>query len=65
MVSYTTRLAGRNTRDIDLTSEEAAAMLDRGFRFADFTPEVQRYRISRPYEVILVRDLDQLTIRQE
>ena len=65
MVSYTTRLAGRNTRDINLTPAEAEAMLEKGFRFADFTPEAERYRISRPYEVILVRDLDQLTIRQE
>jgi hypothetical protein len=65
MVSHTTRLSGRKARDLQLTAAEAQAMLEKGFRFAEFEPEHGRCRVSMPYEVIVIRDRDELIIRQE
>ena len=42
MLSYTTKLAGRKTRDLKLTPAEAEAMWDKGFRFAEYEPEQGR-----------------------
>jgi hypothetical protein len=36
-----------------------------GFKFAEFEPEYGRYRLSRPYELVIIRDTNTLTIRQE
>lgn len=65
MLSYTTKLAGRKTRDLKLTPAEAEAMWDKGFRFAEYEPEQGRCRISMPFEMIILPDRDELTIRQE
>jgi hypothetical protein len=65
MLSHTTKLAGRKTRDLQLTQEEARAMWDKGSRFAEFEPEQGRCRVSMPYEVIVIADRDELIIRQE
>ena len=64
MLSHTTKLAGRKSRDLQLTPAEAKAMWDIGFRFAEYDPEHGRCRVSMPYEVIIVPDRDELTIRQ-
>jgi hypothetical protein len=64
MATYKTRLAGRKTRDLELTQAEAEAMFALGFRFAEFNPEQGRWRLSKPVELLIVRDYDELTIQQ-
>ena len=64
MPSFTTDLAGRTQRDIPLTSAEALAMHERGFRFAEFNPEQGRFRLSQPYELVMIPEKGVLTIRQ-
>lgn len=64
MATYKTRLAGRNTREIQFTRTEAEAMFALGFRFAEYNPEEGRWRISRPFELVIQRDMDELTIQQ-
>ncbi|WP_316355485.1 hypothetical protein [Devosia sp.] len=64
MPSFTTELANRTTRELPLTLAEASQMAEAGFRFAEFNPEQNRYRISRPYELVIVPERNTLTIRQ-
>ena len=64
MLSYTTELAGRTRRELPLTLAEASQMAEAGFRFAEFEPEYGRYRLSKPYELVIIRDTNTLTIRQ-
>lgn len=64
MATYKTRLAGRKTRELELTQAEAEAMFELGFRFAEYNPEQGRWRLSKPVELLIVRDHDELTIRQ-
>ena len=65
MVSLKTRLNCRKTREIELTPDKAEAMLRLVFRFAEFTPEEGRFRLSRPLEVTIIGNLDELTIQQQ
>jgi len=64
MLTFTTELTGRNTKELPLTLAEASQMAEAGFRFAEFNPEQQRFRLSKPYELVMVRDTNTLTIRQ-
>jgi hypothetical protein len=64
MLSFTTTLSGRTQREIRLTREEAIRMFEAGFRFAEFNPEHERFRLSQPYELIMIPDRGVLTIRQ-
>ncbi|HEY8574864.1 MAG TPA: hypothetical protein VIL88_00840 [Devosia sp.] len=64
MPSFTTELANRTTRDLPLTLAEASQMAEAGFRFAEFNPENNCYRLSRPFELVIIRDTNTLTIRQ-
>ena len=64
MATYKTRLAGRKTRELELTQAEAEAMFALGFRFSEYNPEQGRWRLSKPVELLIVRDHDELTIRQ-
>lgn len=64
MATYKTRLAGRKTRELELTQAEAEAMFELGFRFAEYNPEQGRWRLSKPVELLIVRDHDELTILQ-
>lgn len=64
MATYQTRLAGRKTRELELTQAEAEAMFELGFRFSEYNPEQGRWRLSKPVELLIVRDHDELTIRQ-
>lgn len=65
MLSHTTKLAGRKTRELQLTPAEAKAMWEKGFRFAEYEPEQGRCRVSMPFEMIIFPDRDELIIRQE
>ena len=64
MPTFTTELANRTTRELPLTLAEASQMAEAGFRFAEFNPEQNRYRISRPYELVIVLERNTLTIHQ-
>ena len=64
MATYKTRLAGRNTRELEITQAEAEEMFELGFRFAEYNPEQGRWRLSKPVELLIVRDHDELTIQQ-
>jgi hypothetical protein len=64
MPSFTTDLANRNTRELPLTLAEASQMAEAGFKFSEFEPEYGRYRLSKPYELVIIRDTNTLTIRQ-
>ncbi|SFZ83013.1 hypothetical protein SAMN02983003_1407 [Devosia enhydra] len=65
MLSFTTQLAGRSFRELPLTPDEALRMAEVGFRFAEFNPEAGRFRLSQPYELVIIPDRNSLTIRQE
>lgn len=64
MRSFTTDLANRTTREPSLTLAEASQMAEAGFKFAEFDPEYGRFRLSKPYELVIVSDTNTLTIRQ-
>ena len=64
MLTFTTELADRNSRELPLTLAEASQMAEAGFKFAEFEPEYGRYRLSKPYELVIIRDTNTLTIRQ-
>ena len=64
MLTFTTELAGRTSRELPLTLAEASQMAEAGFRFAEFNPEYNRYRLSQPYELVLIPNKGTLTIRQ-
>ncbi len=61
---FTTELAGRTSRELPLTLAEASQMAEAGFRFAEFNPEYNRYRLSQPYELVMIPERNILTIRQ-
>ena len=64
MVSHTVRLDGRKGRELKLKPDEAQAMMEKGFRFGEFNPEAGSFRISRPYETIVIVGSGELTFRQ-
>lgn len=64
MPTFTTELAGRTRRELPLTLAEASQMAEAGFRFAEFNPEESRYRLSQPYELVMIPERNSLTIRQ-
>ena len=53
MPTFTTELANRTTRELPLTLAEASQMAEAGFRFAEFEPEYGRFRLSKPYELVI------------
>ena len=61
---FTTELDGRTRRELPLTLAEANQMAEAGFRFAEFNPEYNRYRLSQPYELVMIPERNILTIRQ-
>ena len=64
MPTFTTELADRTGRELPLTLAEASQMAEAGFRFAEFNPEGNRYRLSQPYELVMIPERNALTIRQ-
>ena len=52
MPTYTIALATRSADRPTLSDSEAADMATLGFRFAEFTPEASRYRLSIPYRTL-------------
>jgi hypothetical protein len=64
MATFTTRLNGRKERDLKLTIDEALAMHELGFRFAEYAPENDRCRLSAPFRLLIIPGKDELTIEQ-
>lgn len=64
MPTFTTELANRTSRELPLTLAEASQMAEAGFKFAEFEPEYGRYRLSKPYELVMIPERNTLTIRQ-
>ncbi|WP_240233637.1 hypothetical protein [Devosia lacusdianchii] len=64
MLSHTTKLAGRQSKGLNLTPEEGEAMYAKGFRFSIYRPEEGELQLSRPYQVLIMPLRDELTITQ-
>ncbi len=64
MLTFTTELAGRTSKELPFTRAEASQMAQAGFRFAEFNPEENRFRLSRPFELVLIAQTNTLTVRQ-
>ena len=64
MPTFTTELADRTGRELPLTLAEASQMAEAGFRFAEFNPDANRFRLSKPYDLVLIPERGTLTIRQ-
>jgi hypothetical protein len=64
MATFTTTAAARNPDRLALKYVEAVEMLSAGFRFAEFNPEGDRYRVSVPYGVAHNLLKDTITIEQ-
>lgn len=64
MLSHTLPLAGRTSRNLTLTAEEAIELADLGFRFSIYRPGAELCRLSLPIETIINFDAGTLTIRQ-
>ena len=65
MASFTTTLGDRaNSRPLKLTRQEAQEMEAAGFRFAEYDLEHDRYRVSMPYQLIIMRDSGLVTFEQ-
>ncbi len=64
MLTFTTELAGRTSKELPFTLAEASQMAQAGFRFAEFNPEENRFRLSRPFELVLIAQTNTLTVRQ-
>lgn len=65
MAWFLTKIDGRDSGKLRLTEAEAWAMWREGFRFAEFNPESDEYRLSRPYAVAENRDKGTLAISQQ
>lgn len=65
MVVFTTKLNGRKGQQIEPTPTEAEAMLQLGFRFEIYSPERQQVRLSRPCNLMIAPDRDELTFEQQ
>jgi len=64
MTTYTTAIGKRDPIKLQVTKDEAAAMLQKGFRFAEFSVEGDRYRISMPFTVIKNLERGLITFEQ-
>lgn len=65
MATFKTALNGRKEKDLQLTVDEAVAMQEKGFRFAEYAPEHGRCRLSSPYSMFIVPSRNELTIEQQ
>ena len=65
MAWFLTKSEGRDPAQLALTEKEAWAMWREGFRFAEFNPETDCYRLSAPYKVALNIDKGTLAIFQQ
>jgi hypothetical protein len=64
MPTYTITLGKRDPVKFELAKDEAAAMLQAGFRFAEFNTDRDAYRLSIPHTVIRQLDRGIITFEQ-
>lgn len=64
MRTYTTVLGKRDLQQLELTREEARDLEAAGFRFAEYSEEASRFRLSAPYKIAQNLDRGTLTIMQ-
>lgn len=64
MATFKTKLNGRKGPKIEPTLDEAVAMHDRGFRFSIYRPEQGQVQLSRPINLLIVPQHDELTFEQ-
>lgn len=65
MVSYTTRLDGRDPAKLKLKSEEARELATAGFRFSIYDESAAEFRLSIPYSTAQDLDRGTLTFMQQ
>ena len=64
MAQLTIQLGKREVTGLTLSAEEAEAMLRAGFRFAEYNPESEVFRISKPFKTLEIVDKGLLIIEQ-
>lgn len=64
MARLTIQLGKRKATGFKLSAEEAEAMLSAGFRFAEYNPESEVFRLSSPFKTLEIVDKGLLTIEQ-
>ncbi|UXN69891.1 hypothetical protein N8A98_22230 [Devosia neptuniae] len=64
MRTYMTMLGKRDPNNLELTKEEAADLMAAGFRFAEYSEEGGKFRLSAPYRIAQNLDRGTLTIMQ-
>ena len=64
MAWFLTEAKDRDPAKLDLTEAEAWDMWKEGFRFAEFNPETDVYRLSAPYRVAINLDKGTWAISQ-
>lgn len=65
MLTHTVRIDNRDPRKPELTAEEAAAMLEKGFRFSIYRPKSEGFQLSYPMQIAEDRVRGTLTFMQE
>lgn len=56
MAWFLTEAKGRDPAKLQLTEAEAWAMWKEGFRFGEFNPEEEVYRLTAPYKIAVNLD---------
>jgi hypothetical protein len=64
LATHTIERKNRDLAKLVLDETEAWAMLNKGFRFAEFNPETDVYRLALPYRVMLNMTKDTITLEQ-
>lgn len=64
MAQLTIQLGKRKATDFKLSAEEAEAMLSAGFRFVEYNPKSEVFRLSSPFKTLEIVDKGLLTIEQ-
>lgn len=64
MAQHTINRKNRNPDRLQLEEEEAWEMMNKGFRFAEFNPVTETYRLSAPYRLLHNMTRDTITLEQ-
>lgn len=55
----------RSLNKLKLDEGEAWEMMNKGFRFSEFNPTTETYRLSAPYRLLQNMTRDTITLEQE
>ena len=64
MHSLTLELKDRDPDKLKLTEEEAWALMNAGFQFAEFNPISEQYRLRAPYRMLHQMERGTVTLQQ-